>query len=99
MFFDDTTIQIIHPNIANFRIPRESNLDVLIGRRRVLKQGNMFENNTKIIPMLLCIENAADFHGIKSNRPLRFRNKKYIYIDHHGKYIERVSNELLTRKK
>jgi hypothetical protein len=47
MFFDDTTIQILHPNIANFRIPREFNLDVLIISRRVLKQGNMFENKTK----------------------------------------------------
>jgi hypothetical protein len=49
--------------------------------------------------MLLCIENAANCHGIKSNRPLRSRNKKYIYINRHGKYIERVNDKLLTRKK
>jgi hypothetical protein len=58
----------------------------------------MFENKTKITPMLLYIENAANCHGIKSNRPLRSKNKKYIYINNHGKCIERVNNELLIRK-
>lgn len=34
MFIDDT-IQILDPNTANFRIQGESNLDVLIIRRRI----------------------------------------------------------------
>lgn len=32
MFIDDTTIQILDPN---FRIPGESNLEVLVIRRRI----------------------------------------------------------------
>ena len=65
MFIDVTTMQILHPNIANFGIPGESNLDVLIIRRGIWKQGNMLEIRQKIIPMLLYKENAANFHGIK----------------------------------
>jgi hypothetical protein len=65
MFIDDTTIQILDPNIANFRIPGESNLDVLIIKRRILKQGHIFENETKIIPMLLYKDNATNCHEIK----------------------------------
>lgn len=56
----------------------------------------MLENKTKIIPMLLYKENTANCHGIKSNRPLRFRNKKYTYVNHCGEYIEYVSIELFT---
>jgi hypothetical protein len=48
--------------------------------------------------MLLYKENAANCHGIKSNRSLRIRNKKYTYVNHYGKYIEHVRNDLLTRR-
>lgn len=46
--------------------------------------------------MLLYKENAANCHGIKSNRPLHIRNKKYTYVNHYGKYIEYASNDLFT---
>jgi hypothetical protein len=47
--------------------------------------------------MLLYKENAANCHGIKSNRPLLIRNKKYTYVNHCGKYTEHVRNDLFTR--